>query len=92
MSKADAAQADSFVTLLAKIEDGAAVCGVVGLGYVGLPLAVEMARRGFDVIGYDVSQRVVDLLQDGRSHIQDVPDAEVHHRIEGARQQPVEPK
>src|SRR5690606_33107934 len=74
MSKADAAQADSFATLLTKIEDGTAVCGVVGLGYVGLPLGVEMARRGFHVIGYDVSQPVVDSLNEGRSHIQDVSD------------------
>lgn len=75
MSKADAAQADSFATLLTKIEDGTAVCGVVGLGYVGLPLGVEMARRGFHVIGYDVSQPVVNSLNEGRSHIQDVSDA-----------------
>ncbi|HEU5208349.1 MAG TPA: nucleotide sugar dehydrogenase [Longimicrobiales bacterium] len=75
MSKADAAQADSFANLLTRIEDGVAVCGVVGLGYVGLPLGIEMARRGFRVIGYDVSQRVVDSLNDGRSHIQDVSDA-----------------
>jgi len=75
MSKADAAQADSFATLLAKIEDGTAVCGVVGLGYVGLPLGVEMARQGFHVIGYDVSQPVVSSLNEGRSHIQDVSDA-----------------
>src|SRR5690606_4756369 len=77
MSKADAAQADSFATLLTRIEDGAAVCGVVGLGYVGLPLGVEMARRGYRVIGYDVSQRVVDALNEGRSHIQDVSDEEL---------------
>ncbi|MHB1168923.1 MAG: nucleotide sugar dehydrogenase [Longimicrobiales bacterium] len=75
MSKADAA--DSFATLLTKIEDGAAVCGVVGLGYVGMPLAVEMARRGYRVVGYDVSQRVTDALNEGRSHIQDVSDEEL---------------
>ncbi len=68
------AHAESFTTLLAKIEDGEAVCGVVGLGYVGLPLGVEMARSGFRVVGYDVSQRVVEALNGGRSHIQDVSD------------------
>ncbi len=72
---ADAAQADSFATLLTKIEEGTAVCGVIGLGYVGLPLGVEMGRNGFRVIGYDVSQRVVEALNQGRSHIQDVSDA-----------------
>ena len=63
--------------LLAKIEDRTACIGVVGLGYVGLPLALEFARAGFKVIGYDVSDRVVGALNSGKSHIQDVPSAEV---------------
>jgi UDP-N-acetyl-D-glucosamine dehydrogenase len=63
--------------LLAKINDRTAVVGVVGLGYVGLPLAVEFAKAGFHVIGYDVSARVVSALNSGRSHIQDVPSADV---------------
>ena len=45
--------------LLAKLHDRSACIGVVGLGYVGLPLALEFARAGFHVIGYDVSERVV---------------------------------
>ncbi|MBA3465769.1 MAG: UDP-N-acetyl-D-glucosamine dehydrogenase, partial [Gemmatimonadaceae bacterium] len=63
--------------LLRKIEDRSACIGVVGLGYVGLPLALEFANAGFRVIGYDVSQRVIDGLMAGGSHIQDVPAAEV---------------
>jgi UDP-N-acetyl-D-glucosamine dehydrogenase len=63
--------------LLRKIQDRSATVAVVGLGYVGLPLAVEFAKAGFTVIGYDVSQRVVDLLNEGKSHIQDVPASEV---------------
>src|ERR1051325_2710853 len=58
--------------LLRRIEDRSAVIGVIGLGYVGLPLAVEFAKAGFHVIGYDVSERVVSLLMRGESHIQDV--------------------
>mgnify|MGYP001101882215 CR=1 FL=1 len=48
--------------LLHRINDRSAVIGVIGLGYVGLPLAIEFIHAGFRVIGYDVSQRVVDLL------------------------------
>jgi UDP-N-acetyl-D-glucosamine dehydrogenase len=64
---------DNKQRLLDSIADRSAVLGVVGLGYVGLPLAVEFARAGFKVIGFDVSQRVVDQLNKGISHIQDVP-------------------
>lgn len=63
--------------VLSKIHDRSAVIGVVGLGYVGLPLVMEFVHAGFRVIGYDVSQRVVDLLMSGKSHIQDVPNADV---------------
>ena len=64
-------------TVLGKIHDRSAVIGVVGLGYVGLPLVMEFVHAGFHVIGYDVSERVVDLLMSGGSHIQDVPSADV---------------
>ena len=63
--------------VLARIADRSATVGVIGLGYVGLPLAVEFARAGFHVVGFDVSQRVCDLLNSGKSHIQDVPASEV---------------
>jgi UDP-N-acetyl-D-glucosamine dehydrogenase len=63
--------------LLAKIEDRSACLGVVGLGYVGLPLALEFAKAGFHVIGYDVSDRVVKGLMTGESHIQDVSSEEL---------------
>lgn len=71
--------------LLAKIADRTAVVGVVGLGYVGLPLAMEFAQAGFRVVGYDVSLRVVDLLNAGESHIQDVPAATVAEQVKAGR-------
>ncbi len=63
--------------LLAKLTGRKATIGVVGLGYVGLPLALEFARAGFHVIGYDVNEQVVDALMRGESHIKDVPSADV---------------
>ena len=63
--------------LLKRIEDRKATVAIIGLGYVGLPLAVEFAKGGFKVIGYDVSERVVRSLMEGHSHIQDVPSADI---------------
>jgi UDP-N-acetyl-D-glucosamine dehydrogenase len=54
-----------------------ATVAVIGLGYVGLPLATSFAEVGFGVIGFDVSTRVVDGLNAGRSHIDDVPDSRI---------------
>ena len=71
--------------LLAKIHDRSASVGIVGLGYVGLPLAVEFARAGFHVIGFDVSERVVAALRDGRSHVQDVSDADLASVVRSGR-------
>ena len=47
--------------------------GIIGLGYVGLPLAVEAGQSGIRAIGFDVSERVVAGVNDGLSHIKDVP-------------------
>ncbi len=54
------------------IKDRALVCGTVGLGYVGLPLAVEKAKAGFKTIGFDVQQTKVDKVNAGENYIGDV--------------------
>jgi UDP-N-acetyl-D-glucosamine dehydrogenase len=59
--------------LLDRINNREAVIGIVGLGYVGLPLAVEFAEAGFRVIGVDITESKVKLLNDGESYIPDVP-------------------
>ena len=64
--------------------------GVIGLGYVGLPLAVAFAREGCEVIGVDVDARKVEAIEGGRSYIEDVSSeelAEAGERI--ARRHPV---
>jgi UDP-N-acetyl-D-glucosamine dehydrogenase len=59
--------------LLARINDHNAVVAIVGLGYVGLPLAVAFAEHGFPVIGIDVDARKVASLNRGESYVQDIP-------------------
>jgi UDP-N-acetyl-D-mannosaminuronate dehydrogenase len=59
--------------------------GVVGLGYVGPPLAVEFARAGFPTIGIDLDGRKVDAIRQGTSHIADVPTAEVRRLVAEGR-------
>ncbi len=63
--------------LIQKAERREALFGVIGLGYVGLPLAVELGNAGFKVLGFDVSQRVVDGLNARTSHVKDISDAQL---------------
>jgi len=71
--------------LLAKAKNRTALCGVVGLGYVGLPLVMEFARAGYRVLGFDVNQGVVDALNAGRSHIKDVPASAVAEAVRSGK-------
>ena len=50
---------------------------VMGLGYVGLPLALEAARAGLQVVGVDENEAVVSGLNQGRSHVDDITDGEI---------------
>jgi len=70
-------------TLLAKLSQHTARVTVIGLGYVGLPLLVEVAKAGFHVTGYDLSEERAESVNQGRSYIKDVPDsalAELRHK------------
>lgn len=60
--------------LLKKIANREIVVGVVGLGYVGLPLAVEKAKAGFKTVGFDVQEKKVELVNTGHNYIGDVVD------------------
>ena len=63
--------------LLKKIADKTIRVGVVGLGYVGLPLAVEKAKAGFKTIGFDVQKEKVDMVNAGHNYIGDVVDSDL---------------
>lgn len=58
--------------LLKKIEHNSAVIGVIGLGYVGLPLALEYALKGFKTIGFDVDEKKIPILNSGKSYIKHI--------------------
>src|SRR5215203_2484780 len=63
--------------LLERIQTTQAKIGIIGLGYVGLPLAVEFARAGFDVTGFDVDASKNTQINAGTSYIPDVPSLEL---------------
>ena len=75
----------TYQRLLDRFAHGDVTCGVVGLGYVGLPLAVEMGKAGLRVVGFEKSARVADLVNRGESHIKDVAPQDVamlrHRRL-----------
>ncbi|MEZ0536163.1 nucleotide sugar dehydrogenase [Caldicellulosiruptoraceae bacterium PP1] len=71
--------------LLEKFEKREAVIGVVGLGYVGLPLAVEKAKAGYKVIGFDIQQRRVDMVNNGENYIGDVVDKELKELVQNGK-------
>src|SRR3989338_2188304 len=70
-----------FNELKAKIENKKANIGIIGQGYVGLPLAVEFARAGFSVTGFDTDDKKVSSINKGISYILDVPSLDVKELI-----------
>ena len=68
--------------LLKKIENKEIEVGVVGLGYVGLPLAVEKAKAGFKTIGFDVQEEKVNLVNEGHNYIGDVVDSDLKKLVD----------
>lgn len=68
--------------LLDKINNKTAKVGVVGLGYVGLPLAVEKANAGYQTIGFDVQDQKVNMVNEGKNYIGDVVDENLKKIVE----------
>jgi UDP-N-acetyl-D-glucosamine dehydrogenase len=71
--------------LISKAERRQILFGIVGLGYVGLPLAVELSRAGYRVLGFDVNPDVVEGLNQGRSHVKDITDEQLQKAMECGR-------
>lgn len=67
--------------LIQKIRDKSLRMGVCGLGYVGLPLAVDKAKHGFRTIGFDIQQKKVDMVNAGENYIGDVVDADLRELV-----------
>ena len=62
------------MSLIDKINDKSAKIGVIGLGYVGLPLAIEFTNAGYEVIGIDIDENKVNSINSGKNYIKDVKD------------------
>jgi UDP-N-acetyl-D-glucosamine dehydrogenase len=71
--------------LISKAERRQILFGIVGLGYVGLPLAVELSRAGYRVLGFDVNPDVVEGLNQGRSHVKDITEEQLQKAMECGR-------
>ncbi|WP_249322999.1 nucleotide sugar dehydrogenase [Wansuia hejianensis] len=71
--------------LLEKINNKEALVGVIGLGYVGLPLAVEKAKAGYKTIGFDVQEEKVNLVNEGHNYIGDVVDSDLEYLVKEGR-------
>ena len=68
-----------------KIQDRTAKIGVIGLGYVGLPLAMEFVQAGFNVIGIDIDENKIDSINQGINYIQDVGDDQLKKAVKESK-------
>ena len=73
------------IMIMEKITSHNLICGVVGLGYVGLPLAVEKAKAGFRTIGFDVQSAKVDMVNAGHNYIGDVVDKDLAELVKAGK-------
>jgi len=70
---------------LEKIKTKSAVVGIVGLGYVGLPLGLEFALQGFHVIGYDVDESKIPILKEGKSYIKHISEERIKAAVDSGK-------
>ena len=70
------------MNLIKKIDDRSAKVGVIGLGYVGLPLAMEFVNSGYEVTGIDIDKNKINSLHDGKNYINDVNDKDLKNAVD----------
>src|SRR4051794_20842170 len=73
---------DVSARLMKKILSKTAKVGIIGLGYVGLPLARALSHEGFSVLGFDIAPAKVETLQRGESYIGHIPSNDIRHMRE----------
>ena len=71
--------------LIKKIENKSAIIGIVGLGYVGLPLALEFADKGFKTIGFDIDERKIPILNKGKSYIKHINQSRIQKAVDSKK-------
>lgn len=71
--------------LIEKINTKKAVIGVVGLGYVGLPLSLEFSKNGFKTIGFDIDEKKIPILNKGKSYIKHIKNSEINNAVKSSR-------
>ena len=68
--------------LISKIKNKTAILGVIGLGYVGLPLAIEKAKAGYKTIGFDIQEKKVNMVNEGQNYIKDIIDSDLKEVVD----------
>ena len=71
--------------LLNKIADKTAIVGVIGMGYVGLPLVLEFAQKGFEVVGFDVDEKKILMLNNGQSYIKHINSEKIKNVVDNKK-------
>ena len=71
--------------IVKRIENKTAVIGIIGLGYVGLPLGLEFAEKGFNVTGFDIDERKIPILNAGKSYIKHISEARIKKSVDNKK-------
>jgi UDP-N-acetyl-D-glucosamine dehydrogenase len=71
--------------IIKKIENKTATIGIIGLGYVGLPLGLEFAHKGFDVTGFDIDERKIPILNSGKSYIKHISEERIKKFVDSKK-------